>query len=105
MEPCSTSGSNTRVRVVRFAALAFVVGLSIANIGTCYLFRYSRNAGGAILDLNILAVVLGITCLPTFKRVSGRAPLDSYAITVIVGPTMAWGIDVFIMQGGRFFYH
>jgi hypothetical protein len=90
---------------VRRAAIAFLAFLALANASTCIEFRYSRSAGAAILCVNIVVMLLGMAFVSKVKRNSSGAPLDSYMISIVVGPFIAWGLDVLIMQGGRFFYH
>jgi hypothetical protein len=88
---------------VRGAALVFTATLAMANAGAVVEFHSSlRAVGQLIILLNLAALVSGLACLGWVKRRSGGAPLDSYAIAVVGGPFLAWGLDVVIIQWRTF---
>jgi hypothetical protein len=88
---------------VRGAALVFTATLGLANAAVVVELHSSlRAAGQLIILLNLAALVSGLACLGWVKRRSGGAPLDSYAIAVVGGPFLAWGLDVVIIQAWVF---
>jgi hypothetical protein len=91
------------VRVVRIAAISFTAILALANLATVAVFGpHLRAAGPAIILVNLGLIVLGMACVPTVQRISAGAPLDCYAIAVVGGPFLAWGLDVVIIQWRTF---
>jgi hypothetical protein len=86
-------------RVVFRAALTFTAILLLINAITVVpVHSHLRAAGPAIIFVNFLALVSGLALVGWVKRRSGGAPLDSYALAVVGGPLLAWGLDVVIIQ-------
>jgi hypothetical protein len=85
---------------VRLAAISFLAFLALANAAAVAEFQHHlRAAGPAIVLGNFSALMMGLACISTVERVSRGAPLDSYAIAVVVGPFLAWVIDVLVING------
>jgi hypothetical protein len=86
-------------RVVFLSALAFTAILLLVNAATVVSGHSNlRAVGQAIIFVNFLALVSGLALAGWVKRRSAGAPMDSFALAVVGGPFLAWGLDVVIIQ-------
>src|SRR5215217_5848002 len=92
-------GSAPDSRVVRRAALTVTAALLLLNAAAVvWLHSDLRAAGPGVILVNLLALVTGLALVGRVERRSGGAPLDSYALAVVGGPFLMWGLDVLIIQ-------